>query len=59
MTEIEKEAAIKYFVELMGKQTLELFSILGLKSHIEATIVDAAGEEYEYVFRKIEKGDEK
>jgi hypothetical protein len=50
----EKEFTIKQFTEMTGKAAMKLFYMLGLKTHIEARLMnDPTKEEFIFIFRKI------
>jgi hypothetical protein len=56
LTDEEKGKAIRDFVEISSRYFLQLFLMLGLKSHIETMIVnEKTGEEYILSFKTVEK----
>jgi hypothetical protein len=56
LTDAEKSKAIKDFVEVTSRYFLQLFLMLGLKTHIETMIVnERTGKEYILSFKTVEK----
>jgi hypothetical protein len=54
LSESDKASTIDQFVRLTAKHTLQLFMMLGLKSHIDAKVTnDATGDIFEFSFKKI------
>jgi len=55
ISEKDKADTIDSFIRLTAKHTLKLFMMLGLKTHIEAKVVnDVTDEEYIFSFKKVE-----
>jgi hypothetical protein len=51
----EKDSLVKKHIEMTAKYTLQLFMMLGLKSHIESMVVnDVTGEEYIFAFQTVD-----
>lgn len=51
----DKKNAIDQFIRLTTKHTLQLFMMLGLKTHIEARVVNEPTKEvFEFSFKKVE-----
>jgi hypothetical protein len=59
LSEEEKGKAIKDFVEITSRYFLQLFLMLGLKTHIETMIVnDVTGKEYIMTFQTVDHSKE-
>jgi hypothetical protein len=49
-----KNELVKGFTEVTAKEALSLFMALGLKTHIEATVInDATGDLFQLSFKKV------
>ena len=56
LLESDKASTIDQFVRMTAKHTLQLFMMLGLKTHITAKVKnDATNEEFEFTFKKLEQ----
>ena len=56
MTPKEESEVLDKFIELTTQHTLAVFTMLGLESHIESTIVNQTdGVNYKFTFEKIGK----
>ena len=55
LSENDKKNTIDQFIRLTTKHTLQLFMMLGLKTHIEARVVNEPTKEmFEFSFKKVE-----
>jgi len=56
LTDEQRQKIISDFTEMSGKAALELFYMLGLKTHFQVMFVnDATGEEFIYSLKKVQK----